>query len=483
MIRHGQSLKLSNLFMSEHSYDFDFVVIGGGSAGYAAARTAHENGLKTAVIDSAETLGGLCILRGCMPSKTLIESANRMRSIRRSEEFGLWANDFGSDSAKINDRKRVLIEDFAVYRQGQLEDGRFELIRERAQFVDEHTLAVGDRKISFATALIASGSKVSRIPIPGLEEAGYWTSDHVLDAREYPDSIVVLGGGAIALEMACFFEGIGKEVTVIQRSDQVLTGSDRDVADVVEKAMNEAENCTVYTGTKLLHVEKAADGGKTVFFEHDGVEKSVTAGEILQSLGRSANTDGLGLANAGVKLRDRGTQIYSDNEQVTSCPHIFAAGDVTGLLEIVHIAIEQGEIAAHNAAFLLGKKSSERKVMDYRLKLLGIFTHPEVATVGLSEGEAEAEGRTVHVATYPFDDHGKSMVKGEIHGFVKLIADAESGELVGGAVVGPEAVDLIHEIVVAMYFRATASDLAKVPHYHPTLSEIWTYPAEDLAEM
>ena len=121
--------------------------------------------------------------------------------------------------------------------------------------------------------------------------------------------------------------------------------------------------------------------------------------------------------------------------------------------------------------------------MDYRLKLLGIFTHPEVATVGLSEGEAEAEGRTVHVATYPFDDHGKSMVKGETHGFVKLIADAESGELVGGAVVGPEAVDLIHEIVVAMYFRATASDLAKVPHYHPTLSEIWTYPAEDLAEM
>ncbi len=469
--------------MSETSYDFDFVVIGGGSGGYAAARTAHEHGLKTAVIDGADTLGGLCILKGCMPSKTLIESANRMRSIRRSEEFGLWAKEYGSDAAKINDRKKVLIDDFAGYRQEQLEDGRFELIREQARFVDGHRLMAGDREVTFAAACVATGSRVTRVPIEGLEETGYWTSDDVLNAREYPDSIIVLGGGAIALELACFFEGIGKEVTVIQRSDQVLTGSDRDLADVVEKAMNEAPNCTVYTGTRLLRVEKADDGQKTVYFEHEGGEKSVTAGEILQALGRSPNTDGLDLGSAGIDFRKDGKKIATDAEQATSCPHVYAAGDVCGPLEIVHIAIEQGEIAAHNAAIQLGKLQGKKREMDYRLKILGIFTHPEFAAVGLSEAEAKEEGIKVNVATYPFDDHGKSMVKGETHGFVKLIANAESGELIGGAVVGPDAVDLIHEIVVAMHFRARGADLAKVPHYHPTLSEIWTYPAEDLAEM
>ena len=469
--------------MSDSNFDFDFVVIGGGSGGYAAARTAHDLGLKTAVVDSADTLGGLCILRGCMPSKTLIESANRMRSIRRSEEFGLWAKDFGSDAAKINDRKKVLIDDFAGYRQEQLQDGRFELIREKARFVDSHTLAVGDREITFAACCVATGSNVSRVPIPGLEETGYWTSDDVLDAREYPDSIIVLGGGAIALEMACFFEGLGKEVTVIQRSEQVLTGSDRDVADVVENAMNEAENCTVYTGTKLLRVGKSAEGIKTVYFEHEGAEKSVAAGEILQALGRAPNTEGLDLEAAGIEFRPKSKQIGTDSFQATSCPHIFAVGDVCGPLEIVHIAIEQGEIAAHNAAILLGKSTAKKREMDYRLKILGIFTHPEVAMVGLSEVEAEKAGIEIHTSSYPFNDHGKSMVKGEIHGFVKLIANAESGELIGGAVVGPEAVDLIHEIVVAMHFRATGADLAKVPHYHPTLSEIWTYPAEELAEM
>ncbi|NNE91431.1 MAG: NAD(P)/FAD-dependent oxidoreductase [Verrucomicrobiales bacterium] len=465
------------------SYDYDHLVLGGGSAGYAAARTAHELGLKTAVVDGAETLGGLCILRGCMPSKTLIESSNRMRSMRRSKEFGLWANDFGFDAGAINDRKRKLIDEFASYRQEQLTDGRFDLIRGTAEFIDEHTVRVGgEKEITFATALIATGSVITRIPIDGLEETGYWTSRDVLDAREYPDSIVVLGGGAIALEMACFFEGLGIEVTVIQRSAQVLSGSDRDVADAVEKAMSEADNCTVYTGTKLLRVEES-DAGKTVCFEHDGEEKSVTAGEILQALGRSPNTAGLGLEAAGIETQSDGKKVKVNSEMATSQPHVFAAGDVCGPYEIVHIAIEQGEISAQNAAVFLDQASAESKrEIDYRLKLLGIFTHPEVATVGLSEEEAEKEGRKVIVDSYPFDDHGKSMVKGETHGFVKLIADAETNELVGGAVVGPDAVDLIHEIAVAMHFNATAADLAKVPHYHPTLSEIWTYPAEELAE-
>ena len=166
----------------------------------------------------------------------------------------------------------------------------------------------------------------------------------------------------------------------------------------------------------------------------------------------------------------------------TSAPNIFAAGDTTSRVEVVHLAIEQGEAAAHNAALHLGKIEGAPKEISYRLKLLGIFTEPQVASVGLSEAECQAEGIPHRAAKYPFDDHGKSMVGGVRHGFVKLIAHAETGELLGGSVAGPEATELIHEIVVAMRFNATARQLATTPHYHPTLSEIWTYPAEELAD-
>lgn len=466
---------------------YDFIVIGGGSAGYAAARTAHDLGMSTAVVDGAEELGGLCILRGCMPSKTLIESANRYRSMRRAEEFGLRSGTTEVKPEEIIARKRRLIGEFAGYRQEQLADGRFDLIRGTASFSGENQLLIalngedGSRTVTFKSALIATGSRVSRLPIEGLEEAGYWTSDDVLDASELPDSVIVLGGGAIALEMACYLEGLGKEVTVIQRSDQVLSGSDRDITDALEKALIERDNFTLYTGTSITRVFQDPDTGKkSVAFDHEGEEKAVSADQILQALGRSPNSDGLALEKAAVSLRNRGKQIETNDEQATSNPAVFAAGDVSGPHEIVHIAIEQGEMAAHNAAVDLGFTDEPKRHINYRLKLLGIFTDPEVAMVGLSENEAREQGIPFAAASYPFDDHGKSMVKGETHGFVKMIANTETGEIIGAAVIGPDAVDLIHEVVVAMHFRSTAADFVKIPHYHPTLSEIWEYPAEDL---
>jgi len=181
---------------------------------------------------------------------------------------------------------------------------------------------------------------------------------------------------------------------------------------------------------------------------------------------------------AGVGVGRGGTVTVSSTMQ-TSQPHIFASGDVTGLHEIVHIAIQQGEIAARNAKKLLDGKALE--AIDYRLKLFAMFSEPQLAVVGLTEREAEEQGIAVRVARYAFHDHGKSMVRGDVEGFVKLIVEARSGEILGGAVVGPEASELIHEIVVAMHFHATADVLSKIPHYHPTLSEIWTYPAEELA--
>ena len=474
-------------------YDYDLLVLGGGSGGYAAARTGHELGLKTAVVDGSKTLGGLCILRGCMPSKTLIESGNRMRTLRRASEFGLHAEKLAVDVGAIRDRKRRLIGEFADYRQEQLADGRFDLIRAKGRLSGPHSLQlqpgengdnVEDRTITFGAAVVATGSVVSGVPIPGLEAAGFLTSDDVLEASDLPESIVVLGGGAIALEMAHYLEAIGRNVTIIQRSPRFLKELDHDLSPVVEAAFRE-RGMKVYTGTKIKNVSRHEDGTKTIAFLHDDGGKQtdleVTADEIVYALGRDPASAGLGLEEAGVSLRPNG-QIETGESMASSVPHIFAAGDVTGPHEIVHIAIEQGEIAANNAAVLLGKlDASQVRTIDYRLKLFGVFSEPEVAAVGLSEQEAAAAGIEFVADNYPFDDHGTSMVMGETHGFVKMLADRKSGEIIGASVVGPEAVDLIHEVVVAMHFRSTAAEFARIPHYHPTLSEIWTYPAESLA--
>lgn len=465
---------------------YDFLVLGGGSGGYAAARTAHDLGLSVAVVDGADELGGLCILRGCMPSKTLIESANRYRSMRRADEFGLRARDLEARPEEIVARKRKLIGEFADYRQGQLEDGRFDLVRGTAAFSGSHAVTVRPRdggeafEIAFKTCLVATGSVVNHLPVPGLEETGYWTSDEVLEAETLPERIVVLGGGAIALEMACYFEGLGKTVTVIQRSGHVLTGSDPDVAEALETALRARPNLTLLTGTKLLRVEGNNSGEKTVVFEQDGETKTVTGEQILQALGRRPNTANLNVDAAGIELKEGG-RLLCGPDQRSSTGHIYAAGDVCSPHEIVHIAVEQGEIAAHNAAVQLGALDAPPRTIDYRLKLFGVFTDPEVATVGLTEQEAREKGLEIAAASYPFDDHGKSMVRGETHGFVKMIADAATGEIVGAAAVGPEAVEIIHEVVVAMHFRSTAAEFLKIPHYHPTLSEIWTYPAEELS--
>lgn len=464
------------------STDFDFVVIGGGSAGYAAARTAVSQGLSTAVIDGAETLGGLCILRGCMPSKTLIESGNRNLSIRRSAEFGLQASALGVDVKAIRDRKRVLIDDFAGYRQGQLQDGRFTLVRGRAEFTSRHELKValregGEQMIRFKTACIATGSVVQSLPVPGLEETGYWASDDILDAETLPASFIVIGGGAIALEMAHYLEAVGRRVTILQRSSGVLSMMDPECGEAVMEAFRK-RGITVYTGTRMISAARRGTV-KVITIEVEGQVLEVEGEEILVAAGRTPMTRGLGLSAAGIDLL--GSKIAVQSTMQTSQPHVFAAGDVCSPLDVVHVAIQQGEIAALNAAALIQGRDVER-TMDYRLNLFGVFCQPQVAQVGSTEAGLKAAGVPYLAANYPFNDHGKSMVMGETEGFVKLLAHRETGELLGGSVVGPEATELIHEVTVALSFRSTARQLAQVPHYHPTLSEIWTYPAEELAD-
>ena len=455
-------------------FDFDAAIIGGGSGGYAAARTAAGRGLRTVVIEGGTEVGGLCILRGCMPTKALLYAAEVRHLAKSSALWGMQPFAVPFDWASIMARKDAVIKDFADYRAGQLSNGKFEFIRSNARFMDPHTVSLENGKTLTAQSfVISTGSVVGPVPIPQLSEAGYLTSDDALRLSKLPKSIIILGGGAIAVEFAQLFARFDVEVTLIQRSEQLLKDFDADAAVAIEEIFRR-EGIKVYTNTQLVDARRESNR-KVVSFLRNGQKTDVAAEEILFALGRAPNTKALQLDRAGV-LTEKGRIVTNDRMQ-TSAPQIYAAGDCTGPHEIVHIAIQQGEIAAHNIA-----SPTKPRAMDYRLLISVVFTDPQIGSVGHSEKTAKASGVSYLVASYPFNDHGKSIIMGIQEGLVKLLADPKSGEILGGTCVGPGGGDLIHEIVVAMAKRTTVHELAATPHYHPTLAEIWTYPAEELAE-
>jgi pyruvate/2-oxoglutarate dehydrogenase complex dihydrolipoamide dehydrogenase (E3) component len=403
-------------------FDYDAVILGGGSAGYAAARTAVGAGLKTAVIEGGGEVGGLCILHGCMPTKALLYAAEVMHLAGHARPWGIRAGKAGFDFKKVMARKNALIQDFADYRRQQLANGKFKFIRAQVRFLDAHTLkltphpsfgplpakrgegrGVGrSQRITAKNFIITTGSVVAPPPLTQLRETGYITSDDALTLTRLPKSLIVLGGGPMACEFAQFFARFGVKVTLIQRSEHVLREFDTDAAVEIEKIFRR-EGIEVFTNTKLTGIKRDRQV-KTVSFQH------------------------------------------------------------------------QGEIAANNIA-----NPNEPRRMDYRLLIAVVFTEPQVAFVGLTEKEAKARGISFLAASYPFNDHGKSLIMEAKDGFVKLLADPKSGEILGGACVGPVGGELIHEIVMVMAKRMTVHELAATPHYHPTLAEIWTYPAEELA--
>jgi pyruvate/2-oxoglutarate dehydrogenase complex dihydrolipoamide dehydrogenase (E3) component len=454
-------------------FDYDLAVIGGGSGGYAAARTAVAEGLKTVIFEGGEEVGGLCILRGCMPTKALLYAAEVMHLASHSEPWGIRAADVSFDFAQVMARKNALIKDFADYRRQQLSSGKFKFLRAHARFAGPHTLelSTGDT-LTAANFVIATGSVVAPPPLPQLGDARYLTSDTALGLARLPQSLIVLGGGPVAVELAQFFARFRVRVTLIQRSAHILHALDEDATVELEKVLRR-EAIDLCTGTKLLDARRVEDA-KEVAFEHNGQTVRVRGEDILFALGRVPNIASLGLESIGVRIQDR--RIVTNAHMQTSLPHIYAAGDCTGPHEIVHIAIQQGEIAAHNLAH-----QDHRKAMDYRLLTEVIFTEPQIAVVGLTEKSARAANCPYLAASYPFNDHGKSLIMEARDGFVKLLADPATGEIIGGSCVGPVGGELIHEIIAAMHKRMTVHELAAMPHYHPTLAEIWTYPAEELA--
>jgi pyruvate/2-oxoglutarate dehydrogenase complex dihydrolipoamide dehydrogenase (E3) component len=462
--------------------EFDVAVIGGGSAGYAAARTAAGLGANTVVIEGGEKMAGLCILRGCMPSKTLLESAHRWHEINRAREFCLVAKPVKVDMKCIQERKRHLIGGFAAYRRKQLKGGKFVLVRGMASFLDPNTVLVTKgRKQELVTAsafIIATGSVIPRVPIPGLWETGCWTSDEALETKEIPKRLAVLGGGVVAVELGQFFARVGSKTTILQRSSRLVRGYDEDVTDELERAFT-AEKIDVRTGVKILKVSQKGKG-KRIIYERGRKREDLVVDEILYAMGRVPALEGLALDHAGLELKDGHLRV--NDALASSAPHIFAAGDAVGPHEVVHIAIQQGETAARNAVnFVRGSHLMPEKI-DYRLKTLVTFTDPEIALVGLSEAEAKEQGIDYLTASYPFNDHGKAIIGGHEYGFVKLIAEKTRGKILGAEIIGPHASDLIHELIAVMRYRGTAEELAKMPHYHPTLAEIVTYPAEEIAD-
>lgn len=418
----------------------------------------------------------MCILKGCMPTKALLYSAEVLHTVNNAVCFGIRAGEVSFNLQEILSRKDALIKEFADYRKGQLESGKFAFIRATARFKDSHTLSLSTgRELRAKNFIITTGSVVAPSPLRDLDEIGFITSDEALALPRLPKSLIVLGGGAVAVEFAQFFSRLGVRVTLIQRSPRILKEEEPDAAEVVEKVFRR-EGMSVFTGTNLIRAWREGDL-KGVTFEYEGQKVRVAAEEILFGLGRSPNVDGLDLDKAGVQLTMG--RFLVNSQMQTNVPHIYAAGDCTGLYEIVHIAIQQGEIAAHNIIHPEEKK----KQIDYRLLTSVIFTDPQLARVGITEAEAKREKIPHIAASYPFADHGKSLIMGATDGFVKLVADPTTGEILGGTCVGPHGGELIHEIIAAMHKRMTVAELATMPHYHPTLAEIWTYPAEELAEL
>jgi pyruvate/2-oxoglutarate dehydrogenase complex dihydrolipoamide dehydrogenase (E3) component len=452
--------------------EYDLVVLGAGSGGYAAARTARDLGAKVALVDHGP-LGGLCILRGCMPSKAFLASSDALQAARDSDALGIRIDGkIGFDMPFIQQRKRALVKDFADYRVEGIET--FPLFKGHVHFVSDGAVEVGDiARLQAKSFVIATGSVVAPPQIPGLVETGYLDSDSVLELESIPSSVAVLGGGYTACELGQFLARMGAKTTMLIRSNHLLTGADDDVGDALTRYFRE-DGIRVIEHTHVTRVEKRGSR-KVVHYTVNGERLEVVVDEIFYAQGRVPNVEGLGLGTAGVNY-DPTDGISVDATLRTSRPHIFAVGDVMGVYALVHVAIYQGEIAARNAI------AGSNEEADYRLMSAHtIFSEPQVAHVGMNEKELKRAEIQYCVGKYDFAEHGKAMVLGTTRGFVKMMSRLVTGEILGATVIGPQASELIHEVIVAMTFNATVEQFMRIPHLHPTLSEIWTYPAEECA--
>ncbi|MCW1913144.1 NAD(P)/FAD-dependent oxidoreductase [Luteolibacter sp. GHJ8] len=461
---------------------FELIVIGGGSAGHAAARTAAELGAKTALVESADELGGLCILRGCMPSKALIETANRMRMTREAARFGFRAGEPQLDLPALRERLHRLIDDFRQDRVHAMEKAPYALLRGSARFRSAKEILFQaensePRMLEARTFVIATGSLPSVPQVPGLKDTPFWTSDDVVQLPDIPKRIAILGSGAIGMEFAHLFEGFGCAVTVIARGKRIMGNSDPDIAEAMEAESRE-RGIRFLKETEAESVSHGPDGFR---LKLSGETSELTADALLVATGRRPATAGLGLEEIGIAM-EKG-RILIDERAATSLRCIYAAGDCASPVPVVHLAVLQGEVAARNALLSLRDDHfSSAAEWPRHSAMSGWFTEPQCVQIGLSETAAKEDGIEVIVGRQTYADHGKGMIAGSRHGFVKVLADPASGRLLGAAGIGPDVVETGHLLQAAIEQQLTLSDYLRIPHYHPTLAEAWSRAVEDAKE-
>lgn len=444
-------------------FDYDIAIIGGGAAGLTVASGAGQLGAKTLLIEREPFLGGDCLHFGCVPSKTLIKTAKVYHQIKTAERYGLPAVDPGKvDFSQVAQRIKRVIDHIQVHDSVE----RFnslgaEIAFGKAQFVDEHQVVLDGKKISAAKWVIATGSSPSVPVIPGIDTVNYLTNKDVFSLDKLPDSLIVVGGGAIAMEMAQAFNRLGSKVTVIQRSGQILSKEDADMADLVQKAMEE-EGITFYLNTTLQNISETSDGRKIVEFSN-GESHRLEAEETFLALGRKVNTENLGLENCGIEYSPKG--IVVDEKLRTSQKHIYAAGDVIGGYQFTHAAGYEGGIVLSNSILNFPRK------VNYTWMPWCTYTHPELASVGLNEKRARDAGLEYSVWTEKFADNDRGYAEHETTGFIKLIMGANSKPL-GVQILGGPAGDLLAQWVAVLNGKVKLSNMAGAILPYPTYAEI-----------
>ena len=452
---------------------YEIAIVGSGPGGYVAAIRAGQMGAKTALIEK-EVLGGTCLNWGCIPTKAFVRSAELFADIKEAQNFGIKVEGAEVDFPAVVKRKDKIVKRLVGGIDHLLKKNGVERIEGEASFIDKNYLKVVGQKTLALEAdniIIATGSVPSKLPIPGADLAGILSSRDVLDLKELPESMIIVGGGIIGMEFAFIFQNFGVDVTVVEYLDQLVTGVDADIAKELNRSARRRK-ISVKTGAEVKEIKETA-AGYEVFFEQKGKAKSVEGEKVLMAVGRRPYHEGLKTANAGLKISEKRGAIVVNNKLETNVEGIYAVGDVTDKVLLAHVASHQGVIAVEN---IMGHD----KEMNYDAVPGAIFTSPEIGTVGLTEAEAEEKGIDYKVGTFPFAASGKVMAMGEREGMVKIIAETETEKIIGGAIMGIEASDLIAELTLAVRLGLKAEDLIETIHAHPTTAEVIHEAALDL---
>lgn len=444
---------------------FDLIVIGAGMAGMNAAAVAAEGGLRVAVLER-DRVGGTCPLRGCIPSKTLIRSAEVAHLARRAAEFGVHTGEVRVDFAAVMDRVRAVIDRGATGARGWLESlPGLELVMGEGTLVDERTVRVGSRTLTAPRILLATGSRPAAVPIPGLDVTPHLVSDDIWHLTALPARLAIIGAGPIALEFGQALSRLGSAVTMVEVAPRLLPGAEPELADQLREVLEE-EGLTIHTAAQVERVEPAGSGARVIGATGDGTPLRVEADALLVATGRWADVAALDLAAAGLEGGPRG--LPADGRLRTAAEGVFAAGDVLGAGrgQFTHVARRQGVHVAHE---LMGHDPGPAR--DDRGPA-AIFTDPELVSIGLTEAAAREAGHRVRVGTGRFSG-GRARALGEERGSARVVVDADSGLILGAHVLAHHAADLIHPVAVAMRAGASATGLITgADHIHPTLGEV-----------